>query len=117
MSTESESLTHSLLERMRAEHTAAMDAMMTELAATRRVFASMEGVHDKIDRFQTDLSAFRTDMAAFRAETGKALRQIQGDVMALETQNIARHGEVLNILRRIDDVELRLGQEESAGTY
>ena len=93
MSTEPESLIHRLLERMRAEHTAAMDAMMTELAATRRVFASMEGFHDK------------------------ALRQVQGDVIALETQNIARHGEVLNILRRIDEVELLVGHEESVKTY
>ena len=55
-----------------------------------------------------DMVALRGEMSDFRAETGKALRQVQSDVVALGNQNIARHGEILNILRRLDDVELAM---------
>ena len=102
-----EDLIFRMMERMRAEHSASLEAMMTELAATRRVFASVGDLHDKID-------ALRVDVASFRGEVGKALRQVQGDVIAAENQNIARHGEILNILHRLDKVEDRATEFEEA---
>lgn len=101
------------LNRMRDEHAAAMAAVTKQLDGVKLLPASLEQFHDKLDRLSTDTNDVRGELAAFRAETGKALRHIQSDVISLEGQNISRHGGVLNILRRLDDVEAR--QAEALG--
>ncbi len=113
MSAEPEDHTPHLLTRMRDGHAAAMAAVTRQLDGVRVLSASLEQVHDKLDRLSTDMNGGRVEVASFRAETGKALRHTQGDVISLEGRNISRHGEALNILRRLDDVEAR--QVEALG--
>ncbi len=107
MSADPENHTLHLLGRMRDEHVAAMAAVTRQLDGVRVLLASLEQFHDKLDRLSADMNDVRVEVTSFRAETGKALRLIQSDVISLEGQNISRHGEVLNILRRLDGVEAR----------
>jgi hypothetical protein len=94
-------LTHRLLQDMRREHAAAMDAMRTELAATRRVYANMEKMFDRLDTLQAELTAFRN-------ETERNFRRLEGDMIAAEGQNIARQAEIIEAVNRIAEVEIAM---------
>ena len=93
-----EDMTLRLLRDMRAEHSASMQAMTTELTATRRVFVSMEKVFDRLDTLQADLTAFR-------AETEKNFRRLESDILTTDGQNMQRQYEILEAVRRISEIE------------
>lgn len=94
-----ESLTLRLLRDMRAEHSAAMQAMQTEAANVRRLYAQMERMFDRLDEIKAELTAFR-------AETGKGLRCLKSDMIAAEGQNIARQAEIIDVINRVGELEI-----------
>lgn len=93
------SLTLRLLRDMRAEHSAAMQAMLTEAANMRRLYAQMERMFDRLDEIKAELTAFR-------AETGKGLRRLESDMIAAEGQNIARQVEIIDVINRVSELEI-----------
>ena len=93
------SLTLRLLRDMRAEHSPAMQAMIAEAANTRRLYAQMDRMFDRLDEIKAELSAFR-------AETGKSLRRLESDMIAAEGQNIARQAEIIDVINRVSELEI-----------
>ena len=63
----------------------------------------------EIEGLRTELafesSGLKAEMAAFRSENHKDLMQIRSEIASLEIQNIARHGETLNLMSRLRHIE------------
>ena len=91
-------MTLRLLRNMRADHAASMQAMTTEITATRRVFVSMEKMFDRLDTLQADLTGFR-------AETEKNFRRLDSDNLTTDGQNMQGQYEILEAVRRIGEIE------------
>ena len=99
---EPENLTLRMLIDMRSSHAAAMDAVQANMRAMSRMMEQLGSFIDRID-------AIEARLIGFQAETGKTLRMIQSDVIAMENQNIARHGETINLLGRVRILEAKFG--------
>ena len=108
MSSEPESLILRMLRDMREEHVASLEAMNAQMRTVRRFYEQTNLILDRLDATDANLLALRSDMQSFRAETGKTLRQVQGDIVAMENQNIARHGETINLMNRMRDAETEI---------
>ena len=102
-----ENHTHRLLQRMQAEHSAAMSAITKQLDAAKGIMGSLGGIHDKRDTIAVEIAQVRADME-------RGFRVLQGDIVTLEGQNISRQIEILEAVRREDAAEDRFGQTIAA---
>ena len=92
--TEPDSPIFRLLNDMRHGHIAAMEAVTAQLGTVKRLYQNLDQAHDNLDA-----------PVAGNARIERTLRQVQSDLIAVENQNIARHGETLNLLRRVTVLE------------
>src|SRR3954468_23897889 len=77
---------------------ARLDAMRGENQA---LYDMVKRVVELVGRQTEEAAGVRTDLAAIRAD----LAHIKSDIVHLENQNISRHGEAINHLRRLDDLD------------
>jgi predicted RNase H-like nuclease (RuvC/YqgF family) len=107
MSVDPENLKLRMLRDMREEHAASLEAMNAQMRAVRRFYEQTNTILDRLD-------AMDANLLSFRSETGRALRQIQGDIAAMENQNIARHGESIKLMNRMRDAETEIEELKAA---
>ena len=86
------------LREMRREHAAAMGAVSTAMRAVESAFRQITSVAG-------DVGSIRVDIAELRLEMQTGFRELRGDMLHLENQNISRHGETLNLFRRVGEIE------------
>ena len=79
---------------------ARLDLIFSELEAMR---ADHLRLHELVARWGGEFGAVRTALAEVRAD----LANIKSDVVLLENHNMSRHGEVMNILRRLHALEVQ----------
>ncbi len=95
---------------MRNSHTAAMDAVQANMRVMGRIAEQVGGMIDRIN-------AIEVRLVTFQADTSKALRMLQTDVITMENQNIARHGETLNLLNEVKQIQNALAGAGIQVTY
>jgi hypothetical protein len=79
--------------------------VLTQLAGLRdeqrATFDMVKRLAELVGRVTEDNANVRSDLASIRAD----LAHVKADIVHLENQNISRHGEAMNILRRIAPLE------------
>jgi hypothetical protein len=84
-----EDLTLVYLRGIRREVTAILENQLT--------FAKQIGrLYEHVDRLSDRVEAFATEMRG-------NFKRVESDIALLEIQNIARHGETLSLLRKLDE--------------
>ncbi len=72
--------------------------VLRELRAMRK---DNDFLRENVVRLTELVGRVVSDLAALRADVAR----VQSDMVLLENQNISRHGEIINILRRLEPLE------------
>lgn len=76
------------------------DLVLVQLRGMRREF---QAVIEQQARLFEYFSRLQGQIAAFRDEIRADVNTIRSDILLLEGQNASRHGEILNLMRQIED--------------
>lgn len=81
------------------------DIVLLELQGLRRELAAVLEQQETFMRHMIRLADGQVDLSRQMMELTAALSEIRSDVLLLKSQNLTRHNEVLDILRRLDEID------------